>query len=228
MYFRTPNYSVALNAKVGSSSMARAIIKRFQPKQDWLVSTAAYPAGKSAESRQWHWMCNSERSPSKPVVLLVREPVDRFVSAMQQVGLKKADVDAALDSLEKDTPVESMLTRKRPAKAVARMRRRGVKPARGGRLRDDVHFAHQHKYASGPTKCFRFPAHLPQAAELVGLQGPLPKANEAKREKPKLTQAQEARVRAYYAADQALFDATTQAGYVHSAVALLPPDPPEA
>ena len=74
----------------------------------------------------------------------------------------------------------------------------------------------QHGLAAGPTTCFLFPAHLQQAADFIGLTEPLPVRNEAKREKPTLTAAQEAAVRAYYAADQALFDAIAQPGYVYT------------
>jgi hypothetical protein len=213
-YFCTPRYSVALNAKVGSSSMARAIIRQYYPKQNWLIRTAAFPPGADETKRQWHHWCRSEKTPSKPVILLVRDPVERFISAMQQVGLKKKDVDAAIESLEKDTPVPAR--KGPPPRRAARMRRRGMKPPRPGRLRDDVHFRPQHECASGPTKCYRFPDHLTQAAAEIGLEARLPRANEAKREKPTLTPEQEARVRAYYAADQSLFASITQAGHVYT------------
>ena len=225
-YYQTPNYSVALNAKVGSSSMARAIIREFQPKEDWLIRTAAFPAGFTADDRQWHWIAKGVRVPDRPVVLLVRDPVDRFISAMQQLGLKKADVRQAIESLVNDTPI----ARERPTgpnaeRAAARLARRRARRARRnpdlpqqrlGHLRDDIHFRHQHLYAVGPTICFRFPQHIAEAASLLGFKGPMPKANEAKREKPTLTAAQAAAVRAYYAADQALFDAITEPRYVYT------------
>jgi hypothetical protein len=225
-YYRTPNYCVALNAKVGSSSMARAIIRRFQPKQDWLIRTAAFPAGIQADDRQWHWMVKTTTSPDKPVVLLVRDPVDRFISAMQQIGLRRKDVAQAISSLVNDTPI----TRDQPAgaaagRAAARIARRrarrakrnpGLPQQRPGHLRDDIHFQHQHACACGPTICFRFPDHIADAAALLGFSGPMPMANEAKREKPTLAAAQAAAVRAYYAADQALFDAIAAPGYVYT------------
>jgi hypothetical protein len=225
-YYQTTGYCVALNAKVGSSSMARAIIRKFQPRQDWLIRTAAFPAGVTADDRQWHWMARGVRVPDKPVVLLVRDPVDRFISAMQQIGLKRADVPQAIASLVDDTPI----TRERPAgpnaeRAAARLARRrerrakrhpGLPQQRPGRLRDDVHFRPQHLYAVGPTICFRFPQHLAEAAALLGFKEPMPRANEARRQKPTLTAAQAAAVRAYYAADQALFDAISVPGYVYT------------
>lgn len=236
-YYSTPKYSVALNAKVASSSMARAIIRQFQPKQDWLIRTAAFPPGVTAETRQWHWMAHGKATPDKPVVLLVRDPVDRFITACQQVGIRKQDVDAAIESLVNDAPfarskpddVSQADYDKRKAKRDGRMAKRlalrerriaNGKPVRPVRrpdhLRDDVHFLHQHKYAVGQTTCFRFPRDIAAAAALIGIDAPMPEANKAKREKPTLTKKQEAAVRAYYAADQALFDAITQAGYVYT------------
>lgn len=221
-YFDTPKYNVALNAKVGSSTLARAIIRQFCPKNDWLISTAAFPAGVDETQRQWHRLCPGTCKPSKPVVLLVRDPVERFLSAMQQVGLKQKDVDDAIDSLVNDTPIgerrkmrgidgkerQEIVPRDTPRarRRRERLAKRGVKPARPGRLRDDIHFAKQSDYACGETHLFRFPGHLAQAATLVGLEGELPKANEARRQKPTLTPEQEAKVRSYYADDQALWE----------------------
>lgn len=236
-YYDTPNYSVALNAKVASSSMARAIIRRFCPKQDWMIRTAAFPPGVTANDRQWHWLAPGKLTPDKPVVLLVRDPVDRFITACQQIGLRRADVNAAIASLVSDAPMQRTKPadvtaeewsqrherrQEREARVTARRQRRLAKglpvgpERRPGHLRDDVHFFHQHQYAVGPTHCFRFPRDIAAAAEFVGITGPLPKANEAKREKPTLTSPQAAAVRAYYAADQALFDAITEPGYVYT------------
>jgi len=202
-YFDTPKFCVALNAKCGSSSLARAIIRQFQPKQEWLICTAAFPAGKTAADRQWHWMCKGKATPDKPVVLLVRDPVERFVSACQQIGISTKDVDAAIESLSKGKPVPSLA--KRP-------RRRGDK-SRPGLLRENIHFRNQHSLAAGETLCFRFPEHLPDVAKLLGIEGDLPKDNAAKRDKPVLTKKQEAAVKALYAEDAALFAAIKKPGH---------------
>ena len=179
-YYSTPNYSVALNAKVASSSMARAIIKKFHAKQQHLIATAAFPAGVDETKRAWHWLCPGKRTPDKPVVLLVRDPVGRFVSAMQQIGLKEKDVDEAINSLVNDTPVtrkddtpqQKAAREKQHANREAIRRRHGETAVRLNHLRDDVHFRHQHLLASGPTTCFRFPDHIQQAAEFIGLTEP--------------------------------------------------------
>jgi len=180
-YFVTPRHSVAFNAKVASSTLARAIIAAFHPAEEAAIQTAAYPAGLGPDTVMWHGVCPKEREPSKPVVLIVREPVARFRTAMAQVGL--ADVDAALTALEQDGTVKP--------------RRRAIQ------LQNDVHFRHQHDLLRGGT-AFRL-EDLDEAAAYIGLSLPLPQINEARRPKPDLTPEQEARVLAHYAADAALY-----------------------
>jgi len=173
-------------------------------------------------------MAKGRRTPSKPVVLLVRDPVDRFITACQQVRIRQRDVDSAIASLVSDTQFvrtkpddltpeqwaeRQAMMAERMARRQARMRR---PPRDRTRLRQDVHFFHQHKYAVGPTTCFRFPRDIAVAAAFIGIQVPMPEANRARRPKPQLTPSQEAAVLAYYAADKALFDAITQAGFVYT------------
>ena len=228
-YYGTPKYSVALNAKVGSSSMARAIIEQFYPRQDWLIRTAAYPEGKSPETEQWHWMCSGSPTPTKPVVLLVRDPVDRFVSACQQVNIKPSNVQNAIDSIIDDVQcprvkpenVSDEQWRKRLDYAMRQntrmgqqMMAQGKKPPRFGFLRDNVHFLHQHEYAVGPTTCFQFPRDMKAVWEFLEITAPIPEANKARREKAVLAEEQETAVRLYYSADQQLFDSITEPGYV--------------
>lgn len=181
MYFLTPNHCVAFNAKCGSSTLARAIIKAYHPEQEHLIQTAAYPAGKGPDSVQAHWLCPKEKTPTKPVVLVVREPVERFRSAMAQTGLE--DVDVVLAALERDGEIQF--------------------PVRKRRLREDLHFRHQHDLLCGGT-AFRL-EDLDAAATFIGLPLPLPTINEARRPKPSLTPEQEQRVLAHYAEDAALY-----------------------
>jgi hypothetical protein len=183
MYYQTPNYSVAHNAKVASSTLSRAIIGAYHPEQESLIQTAAYPQGKGPDNTPVHWLCPSEEEPSKPVVLIVREPVARFRTAMAQTN--QADVEAALAALENDGEIQ-LPRRRRP-------------------LRQDGHFRHQHELLRGGT-AFRL-EDLDEAAEFIGLPLPLPlpQMNEASRPKPDLTPEQESRVLAYYAADAALY-----------------------
>lgn len=230
-YFETPNYSVAFNAKVASSALARAIISQFQPETDFLIRTAAFPPGVTDSDRQWHTAARGNREPSKPVVLLVREPVARFITACQQVRIRQADLDAAIASLVNDAPFRRTrppdVTREQWGERQARRREiasaraskranmeaagRRVQPAVDrSRLRCDVHFLRQSGYMRGPTTCFQFPRDIAAAVAFIGIQSPLPHANAAKRPKPELSPAQRDAVLAYYASDVVLFDSITQ------------------
>lgn len=181
-YFITPNYSVAFNAKVASSTLARAIIEKFYPDKETLIQNSAYPAHIGPNSVRWHFLCPTEQHASRPIVLIVRDPVSRFCSAMAQLNL--IDVENTLTALEQDT--EEQLGR------------------RNIRLTQDAHFRHQHELLQGGI-AFKL-KNLTAAAAYIDLNLPLPVINAAKRLVPTLTTAQKTRVLTYYAADSALYD----------------------
>jgi hypothetical protein len=230
-YYETPNYSVALNAKVGSSSIARAIIRQFQPREDWLIRTAAFPSGVTEDNRQWHWLAKGSLKPTKPVVLLVRDPVDRFVTACQQIQIQDGDIDSAIASLvddavfartkppgQKKDEWDAAVARRAEARHKRELQRLNLAAAGKpvgekrdkNRLRQNVHFFFQSDYIVGPTTCFRFPGDISEAAKFLGIAAELPVANKAKRPKARLTGKQEDAVRAYYAADVSLFESISQ------------------
>lgn len=183
MYFITPNYSVGFNAKSGSSTLARAIIAAFHPKQEHTIQTAAYPTDVGPDDAQVQWLCPKEKEASKSVILVVREPVSRFLTAMAQ--MKLTEVNTVLDSLEQNK--ESQLSR------------------RYRKLCDDVHFRHQHQLILNGGTAFRL-EDLDLAATIIGLSLPLPKINMARGEKPVITSEQESRVLSYYSVDKNLYD----------------------
>jgi len=232
-YYKTPNYSVALNAKVGSSTMARLIIKEFYPKEHQKIVYARFPNGITETQKQWHWMCPGSTTPDKPIVLMVRNPVDRFITACQQIAIKFEDVDKAIDSLLDDVPflrTESpkgvplnqlsqleMIEKRNDKKLEIRQKRldqglpvRDLK--RFGYLRDDVHFLHQHGYVQGETYLFKFPDHLIECLNFIGINSEPLVANKAKREKPKLLNNQRSLVESYYSKDIELFNSINQSG----------------
>ena len=96
-YFICGDKLMALNAKVGTSTFARAIIKKYYPDIDLDITSAHYPEGENADTKQWQMKVPYRNNPDRPVVCLIREPVDRFCSAMAQIGLD--DVDAAITEL---------------------------------------------------------------------------------------------------------------------------------
>lgn len=227
-YYTTPNYCVALNAKVGSTSMARAIIQQFYPKADWIIHSAQFPPEVTEADRPFHWLCPGTQSPDKPIVLLVRDPVNRFVTACQQVGIQKHDIDSAISSLVDDTS----FVRTKPSdmtidqwnkiqelirdRQSRRARRKNNNHHRPNKLRDDVHFFHQYQYAIGPTHCFRFPRDIIAAASFIGILTPFPENNKAKRSKPELSQQQQQKILDYYNKDKILFDSIIEPNYIYN------------
>lgn len=223
-YYITPNYNVALNAKVGSSTMARLIIKQFYPKEHKKIIYARFPNGITEHQKQWHWMCPGSFDPDKPIVLLVRDPVDRFITACQQIAVKIEDIDKAINSLVNDEPF--LRTSCDPAKSstiqldtinnrnIQKLNNRQKRIDKGlavqnfkrfGYLRDDVHFLHQHKYIQRETYLFRFPDSLVDCLKFIGINNEPILSNKAKRQKPILTEDQRLKVESYYNQDIELF-----------------------
>lgn len=195
-YFVTPNYSIGLNTKVGSSSLSLAVIKAYQPDRWSMIENGAYPPGRGPEDFRFHPLAKKELTASKPVLLLVRDPIERFLSACAQVGINNDNLNAALDSLESGEPMAG---------------RNG--PRANQSIKDNEHFTFQYMLQYGETYLYKFPDHLDALATKAGLSLPLPVINEASlRPKPTLLQAQELRVREYYARDIVLFDSITEPG----------------
>lgn len=196
IYFITPNYSVALIPKAGCSTLARCVIKTFQPHEERLIVNGAYPEGKGPDTTMWQRFAKKERHPSRPTLALIREPVSRFLSAMSQVGL--TDVDAALDSLINGTPIEKQTPRH----------------IRTIVLNKNNHFIPQIQWIHPDTKLYKFPQHLNEAATEIGFSLPLPTINTATRPKPVLNESQIQIVQQYYAEDIVLYNSITTAGIV--------------
>lgn len=191
-FFDTPNAAVAVNFKVGSATLARAIIAAHHPDINSVLTTphgdgngTAYPVGKSADSIRAHGLCPRIADPKdRPVTLLaVRDPVEKFRSAC--VESKVVDVDAKLTHLETN-----------------------------GFTRDS-HFWLQSRLLEGNTiKLYRFPQDLDALAVEAGLSLPLPNIDGGNDPtlKPTLTPEQLARVEAIYGDDTALFASIAEAG----------------
>jgi hypothetical protein len=197
-YLNTPNAAIALNFKVGSSTLSRAVIAAHQPELNaQLVDGVGfhYPAGMSADDLPLQGLCDKVNPSERPVILLlVRNPVDKFRSACAESSID--DVDAKLTELVSDW---------------------------GG----DVHFWPQSRLLFGTTKLYVFPDHLEDLATEADLALPLPNINvkDDTATKPTLTAEQQTRVEAIYADDIELFASITKAGQVR--VTPMPPAAPE-
>jgi hypothetical protein len=210
-YFKTPNFCVAVNTKAGSTSMAHAIIQEFYPKLNSILKYER-PYGTSL-----HWFCPSTQSPDKPIVLLVRDPVSRFLSACQQADIQSHDLNSAILSLINDTSFVRTKLSDSNQQVVASdipSKRRVKSPHKLNKLRQDMYFFHQHKYAIGPTICFRFPRDFSAAMQFIGIESEAPETNKAKKDKPVLTIDQEKAIKLYYKLDQDLFNLIINPGYL--------------
>lgn len=192
MYYKTPNHSLALIPKSGCSTMARCVIKNFYPEKEYLIQNAAYPEGRGPDNTMWQAIAPKETVPSKSTIALIRNPVDRFISAMSQVNL--LDVDVAIDSMINGTLIE--------------------RKKRKLNVNKNPHFKHQIIWVMPDTKLYRFPDHLEEAATEMGMALPLPVVNSAKRPKPILTTEQQQIVETYYAEDIVLYNSITSPGIV--------------
>lgn len=187
-YLKCGDKLFALNPKVGTSSFARAIISKWHPDIEKMITEAAYPVGQSADTGQWQLMIPYRTKPVGEVICLVREPVERFRSAMAQVGI--SDVDATIYELINETGSHPE-----------------YRPVRGRRLlSEDVHFRPQSVYSGDPIRHFRFPDQMEEAAKALGLSLPLPVINEGTGIKPEISESQAAAIRELYAEDVALWN----------------------
>ena len=129
-----------------------------------------------------HGCVDKLSEPDRPVVVVLRDPVQRFLSAMVQTGLD--DVAAVIDELQ----TEAGLVESHEG---------------GGLLSEDVHFLPQSRF-TGQLKYFPISRIADAAAEL-GVRRPLRLNASDPARRPAITQDQAEAVRNYYAADVALW-----------------------
>lgn len=182
MFQVTPEYCLAINPKVGCTSFSRAIVETHYPD----IYAAQIKQGADPDKYSWAAYCPTVAKPDRPALLLVRNPIDRFLSAVQQVGLS---VSVALDCLLNDTTYP-FSHRSKPT-----------------RLRDDEHFKCQSSLAAAASVTLVFPEQIQIAMKLLQLKS-LPHLNQARGPKPTLTAAQVSQIAYVYASDLELFQRT--------------------
>jgi hypothetical protein len=194
-YFITPNYCVPLNAKCGSSSLCRRIIATYYPDTEQKLQNAHYPAGFDADKIQPHQFLPETHRPDRPVAMLVREPLDRFLSGVAYLNI---DLDAAIDSLINGTATTAS---------------KGNGRNRSIRVKNNIHFSPQSEMPYGETHLFRFPDHIQEMADLIGI-GSVPHLNATPVSKPTPSEEQRAAILAHYSADVSLYESITHPGVV--------------
>jgi hypothetical protein len=184
MYFITPNYSVAINPKVGSSSLALGIIRKFYPEINERIQTADYPSHISPETMLWHRLLPKEIEPTKQVVLIIREPIERFISACSFMKLNNAEL--AIDSLISGTSIFNTNNKKII-------------------VSENVHFKKQKRLFRENAILFSI-ENIDEAAQLIGLDLPLFRVNKSDTEKLTLTSEQKNILINFYQEDLELYD----------------------
>lgn len=183
MYIDTPNYSFAINPKTGALSISYLIYKEFYDAEH------DQPYG---NAMQYMKKCNLHEVPFKPVILLVRDPIERFLSAMVHVGL--TDVDECLDSLIYGKRILLFYKLRRVC--------------------EDYHFCKQSALVFGETHVFKSPNNLREAADLIGITAELVHLNKAKGPKPNLNSVQLDRLKKYYLEDIEFYNSINQVGQI--------------
>jgi hypothetical protein len=194
IYFATPNAAVASNYKAGSSSLARAVIRKYQPETEAMIQNTsgdgqgvAYPKGKGPENTRWQSVViKFEPEDETTVLLMVRDPLDRFVSAC--IEEKISDIDSHLDWLESNFERNA-----------------------------SVHFWPQSRFTQkGSVSLYKFPEHIEDLAIKAGLDTPLDDIKGEKTSVLKLNKKQRSRVLTLYKEDVKLFKSIVEAGQIHT------------
>lgn len=185
MYIDLPEYCFAYNGKAGISSFARAIIAKYFPEHEPQIKQLLDENIENHHRHLYFLLVNKVITAHKPVILMVRHPVDRFLSAMNQIHFE--DVNATLDALENKTRLKIPII---------------SKPIF---LYQDIHFRKQFTFLSHENYLFRFPEHIEEAAELLKLES-IMKLNSSRKEKVKLSENQIERIKNFYEKDIQLFN----------------------
>lgn len=204
-YFVLPHCCIAFNAKVASSALASAIVRKHHSdrlkkamddyERNWSQFSDEFKASLPESFQRmfrcdmndsisfWQNLCTITNKPELPVLLLFRHPVERFVSGAAYLS---QNVDRLLTGLETDDHQYVMETT----------------PIRISR---NTHFIKQSWLITENTKVYRFPEQLKEMCLEAELEYPLPRINEGKLSKPSLTEEQIKRIESYYFEDMELW-----------------------
>ena len=194
-YFIAGDKLLAFNAKCATSSFCNAIIKRHHPViLDELVNHTHFPYGKKMdEVGQLHKFVPTRVNPDRPTALLVREPVERFRSAIGFLGLSKS-VDEVLRVMTEETNDGIV-------------RDNGQLFASHRPVAADIHLLRQSRFLHDDADLTIFSMKdVDKCAEWLGLPIPLVRYNETSGPKPDLTDGQVDKIKQYYRRDIELWE----------------------
>jgi len=100
-YIKSGAAYFALNYKAATSSIARAIVSAHYPEiEDDLTNNTSYPEGVTIDNCRWQRLLPKTEKPDATVVLIVRDPVERFRSACAETS--KSPDEALSENGQKD------------------------------------------------------------------------------------------------------------------------------
>lgn len=157
-YIITPNYHIADIGEVGSSSIYRAVLDTYQPEVDVPVLVGKDVSNMPNDGRKDK--VSRTDTPDKPVIILVRDPVERFEAVcawMRQTSPN--DINGIINKLLN-------IPDRLPSQAQDRV---GVEDFRGGYWFGPVV---DYIYPSVDNLLFKYPDHIDEAMSLAGLSTP--------------------------------------------------------
>ena len=204
-YFKLPKCHIAFNAKVGSSTLACAIVKQYYPEKlkktldDHEALWARFPQkfkDSLPESFQkmlknekldsvafWQNICPYSKDPDTKILLPVRDPIIRFASTVAYLEIEPEKAIKALENNENVVLEKTSIN-----------------------LRKNTHFLTQSSLIRTNTDFYKFPEQLEQLCKDAKLNWPLEKVNEGKFQKPILSDNVIERVKKYYHDDVELYN----------------------
>ena len=204
-YFKLPNCHIAFNAKVGSSSLACAIVKQYYPEKlkkaldDYEFTWSKYSQNfkdslpnsfqkmfkndKLDSISFWQNLCPRTNNPDTKILLAIRDPVIRFASTVAYLEINPEDTIKALEN-DENFVIETMAVK----------------------IRRNTHFLKQSSLIKENTKFYLFPDKLEQLCKDAELNWPIEKINEGKFPKPNLSDNMIKRIEKYYSEDVELYE----------------------
>lgn len=156
MYFETPNYCVPFIGKVASTTTARVIVETFYPEQ---IDYVKYNSGDNWEDTPiWQVACPKTTNPTKPIACLIRNPIDRFKSAIVQSNIQ--NVDLAISKIRNNElwQFEHL--------------------SDAHLLKLNPHFRIQSDWINGyESHLFKFPDHINEFFQFIGITVDIPNLN---------------------------------------------------
>lgn len=86
-YFVAPTHCLAANHRAGTTALAKVVVTTFYPELLAGVNDALPAAERFNDPHVYKALCPTTEEPERQVLVLVREPVERFLSMLSLLGM---------------------------------------------------------------------------------------------------------------------------------------------